>query len=98
MRLMTEEETEIFAQKHERRRKTFEEEGLSPDDAWNLADKLWERDLDIGDKRRLCFECKRYNNEDKTCEVLLDGKKKPQRPIRFVLQNCPWFVLRGAKT
>lgn len=96
MRLLTEEETEIAAQKHTRRRKTFEEEGLSPDDAWDLADKLWERDFDLGDKRRLCFECKKYSTKDKTCEMLLDGKGKPQRPTRFVLQNCPWFDLRGA--
>ena len=41
---MTEEETEIAVMKHTRRRKAFEEQGLSPDDAWNLADKLWERD------------------------------------------------------
>jgi len=95
---MTEEEIEIAVSKHTRRRKVFEEEGLSPDDAWNLADKLWERDLDIMDKRRLCFECKKYDTKNKTCEKLLDGKGRPQRPVRFTLQNCPWFDLKGAKT
>lgn len=97
MRVLTEEETEMAVLKHTKRRKTFEEEGLSPNDAWDLADKLWERDFDIGDKRRICFECKKYDTKNKTCEKLIDGRGRPQRPPRFTLQNCVWFDLKGVK-
>jgi hypothetical protein len=96
MRVMTEEEIEMAVLKHTRRRETFQREGLSSDMAWELADKMWERDLDIGDKRRLCFECKKYDTKEKTCEKLIDGRGKPQRPPRFTLMNCVWFDLRGA--
>jgi len=95
MRVMTEEETEIAVLRHARRRETFEKEGLTPPDAWELADKLWERDLDIGKKRRLCFECTRYDTKFKTCEKLLDGRGNPQRPPRFTLWRCPMFILKG---
>jgi hypothetical protein len=90
---MTEEEMEKAIDRHGRRRKVFEEEGLSPDDAWDLADKMWERDADIGDHRRLCFECRNY--VDRNCTKLLDRFGKPQRAPRFTLQNCPQFFLKG---
>lgn len=95
MRLLTEEETEIAVLKHTRRRKTFEDEGLSPDAAWDLADKLWERDLDIGDDRRVCFECKKYDAKTRTCPKYVDKFNKPQRPPRFTLFRCLVFELRG---
>jgi hypothetical protein len=90
---MTEEETEIAVMKHTRRRKAFEEQGLSANDAWNLADKLWERDEDIGDDRRLCFECKNY--VDHKCIKMPDRFGKPQTPSRFILQRCPMFKMKG---
>jgi hypothetical protein len=97
MRLMTEEETEIAVAKHTRRRKTFEDEGLSADDAWDLADRLWERDADSFDDRRVCFECKKYDTKNKTCPEYVDRYGKPERPPRFTLQRCPWLDLKGKK-
>jgi hypothetical protein len=90
---MTGEEIDIAVAKHTRRRKTFEDQGLSPDDAWTLADKLWERDADIGDDRRVCFECKNYVNHK--CIKMPDRFGKPQTPTRFILQRCPKFILKG---
>jgi len=94
---MTEEELEIAILKHGRRRKTFEEEGLSENDAWDLADKLFDRDADPQDDRRLCFECKKYDTQTKTCPKIVDRKGVPQRPLRFILQRCDWFDLKGKK-
>ena len=90
---MTEEEIEIAVAKHARRRKVFMDEGLCEDQAWNLADKLWERDEDIGDDRRLCFECRNYINHK--CIKMPDRFGKPQTPSRFILQRCPKFILKG---
>lgn len=92
---MTEEEIEIAVAKHARRRKVFMEEGLCEDGAWELADKLWERDADIGDDRRVCFECRNYVN--KHCTKYLDKYGRPTMPLRFILQRCPHFDLRGSK-
>ena len=97
MRLLTEEETEIAVAKHTRRRKTFEDEGLSADDAWHLADRLWERDADSFDDRRVCFECKKYDTKNKTCPEYVDRFGRPERPPRFTLQRCPWLDLKGKK-
>lgn len=87
------EQIDIAVAKHTRRRKVFEEQGLSPDDAWNLADKLWERDEDIGDDRRVCFECKNYIYHK--CIKMPDRFGKPQTPTRFILMRCPNFELKG---
>ena len=57
---MTEEELEIAVAVHARRRKVFIEEGLCEEQAWDLAEKMFERDRDIGDDRRVCFECKNH--------------------------------------
>ena len=90
---MTAEETDIAVAKHTRRRNAFEEQGLSADDAWDLADKLWERDIDIGDDRRVCFECKNY--VDHKCIKMPDKFGKPQIPPRFNLWRCTKFILKG---
>ena len=97
MKILTEEELEIAILKHSRRRKTFEEEGLSENEAFDLADKLFERDQDGYDDRRLCFECKKYNIQNKTCPKIVDRRGVPQRPLRFILQRCEWFELKGKK-
>jgi len=97
MKILTEEELEIAILKHSRRRKTFEEEGLSENEAFDLADKLFERDQDGYDDRRLCFECKKYNIQNKTCPKIVDRKGVAQQPLRFILQRCEWFELKGKK-
>jgi cellulose synthase/poly-beta-1,6-N-acetylglucosamine synthase-like glycosyltransferase len=97
MKILTEEELEQAVIKHTRRRKTFMEEGLSEDEAWDLAEKLFERDQDSSDDRRLCFECKKYNILNKTCPKIVDKQGVPQRPLRFILQRCEWFELKGKK-
>jgi hypothetical protein len=94
MRLLTPKEIDIYVKRHERRRKRFETEGLSPDEAWELADKLWERDKDPVDDRRVCFECQNYNDNHKTCSKIVDQNNRPQTPLRFILQRCEWFKLR----
>jgi len=83
--------------RHERRRKRFEEEGLTPDEAYDLADKLFDRDRDEFDDRRLCFECTNYKDKEKLCTKLVDNLGKQQRPLRFILQRCDWFDLRSSK-
>ena len=97
MRLLKPEEIDTYVKRHERRRQRFETEGLSPDEAWELADKLWERDKDGTDDRRLCFECQNYNDNRKTCSKIVDHKRQPQTPLRFILQRCEWFKLRETK-
>jgi len=94
---MTEEELEKAIERHARRRKTFVEEGLSEDEAWDLAEKMFDRDADPQDDRRLCFECKKYNVLMKTCPKIVDKVGRPQTPLRFVLQRCDWFELKGRK-
>jgi hypothetical protein len=90
---MTEEEMEKAIDRHGRRYKTFVAEGLSEDEAWKLADRMWNRDADIGDDRRVCFECKNY--VDRNCIKMLDRFGKPQRAPRFTLWRCPQFILKG---
>jgi len=94
---MTEEELEKAVIRHARRRKTFQEEGLSENDAWDLAEQLFERDIDPLDDRRVCFECDNYNTLKKTCKKLVDKMGYQQRPLRFILQRCEFFQLKGKK-
>lgn len=90
------EELEIYVKRHERRRERFEAEGLSTEEAYELADLLFERDKSAND-RRLCFECQNYSDNAKTCSKILDSKKRPVTPLRFILQRCEWFSLRSVK-
>ena len=94
---MTEEEIEVATAKHNRRRKAFEDAGLSSDAAYALADKLFERDLDSQDDRRLCFECRLFDTKTGTCPKIVDKKGKPQPALKFVLQRCDWIQLKGKK-
>jgi hypothetical protein len=94
---MTEEEMEIAMMKHARRRETFMKEGLNIQEAWKLADQMYDRDNDSQDDRRLCFECKKYNERYRTCPMIFDNKGNAQRPLRFTLQRCEWFELKGKK-
>lgn len=82
-----------MVQRHQRRMQVFVEEGLSAREALDLADRTYDRDLDPSDDRRLCFECANYT-ERKTCLKLIRGGQE-QRPLRFVLQRCEWFMLRS---
>jgi hypothetical protein len=78
-----------------RRRRIFVEEGLCDEQASDLADAMFERDQDIGDERRVCFECQHYEN--KRCNSILDKLGRPTMPLRFILQRCDHFQLRGKK-
>ena len=94
---MTEEEIEVATAKHNRRTKAFMDAGLTQDAALELADLMFYRDADPQDDRRLCFECKKYDSKSGTCPKIVDRKGYPQRPLRFVLQRCDWFDLKGKK-
>ena len=77
-----------------RRYDTFVAEGLSQDEAHDLASQMTRRDNDIGDDRRLCFECVFYAN--KHCTKIL-YRWKPSQQLRFILQRCDHFALKGGK-
>ena len=90
---LTEEELEIAVTVHARRRKVFIAEGLCEDQAWDLAEAMFERDRDIGDDRRVCFECKNY--VAKHCTAIRDKFNRPTMQLRFILQRCDHFQLKG---
>lgn len=92
---MKEEELEKATLRFNRRYKTFMDEGLCEDMAYRLAEQMYERDRDPMDKRRVCFECSNYAG--KVCLKYTDRYGKPQMPLRFVLQNCEHFKLKGTK-
>jgi queuine/archaeosine tRNA-ribosyltransferase len=92
---MTEEQLEQAIERHARRRKVFMEEGLCEDKAFALAEQMFERDREGLDDRRVCFECKNYVN--KKCKAILDRKGQPTMQLRFILQRCPKFSLKGKK-
>jgi hypothetical protein len=81
--------------RHYKRMQTFVNEGLSEDDAFDLAEAMWTRDEDGFDDRRVCFECKNY--KDKKCKAILDKSGQPTQHLRFILQRCDYFVLKGKK-
>jgi hypothetical protein len=92
---MTEEELEKAIVIHARRRKTFVEEGLCEEQAWDLAEQMFERDRDGLDDRHVCFECSNYIA--KMCTAITDKYDRPTMQLRFVLQRCPKFILKGKK-
>jgi hypothetical protein len=94
---MTEEEIVVATTKHDRRTQAFMDAGLPQDEAWKLADKLFERDADPQDDRRLCFECRLFDAKTGTCPKIVDRKGKPQQALKFVLQRCDWIQLKGKK-
>ena len=91
---MTEEETEKAVIRHQRRYKVFLEEGLCEEQAWDLADQMWNRDADPHDDRRVCFECEKYMGG--FCLGYLKDSR-PTRPLRFILQRCDKFKLKKKK-
>lgn len=78
-----------------RRMETFIKEGLCEKQAYELAESMWQRDEDPHDDRRVCFECQNY--VAKVCMKMKDKLGKPQMPLRFVLQRCDYFELKGVK-
>jgi hypothetical protein len=79
-------ELEVFA----RRVKIFVKEGLNEEEAEGLAEAMLVRDAE-GDDRRVCFECTKYQPAKVLCSVYR------KRPLRFTLQRCEFFDLRGKK-
>jgi len=77
---------------HNRRQAAFTEAGLSVGDAFDLAESMFERDLDPQDNRRVCFEC--HHLLGKYCNGILHHGR-PTEPLRFVLQRCEKFTLKG---
>jgi hypothetical protein len=97
-RLVKGEELDLFIKRHKRRQARFIKEGLSIDKAYDLAEQLFDRDADpMGDDRRICFECKNYNDEKTTCSKITDKFGRPQIPMRFMLQRCAMFEIREKK-
>lgn len=82
-------------QRFDRRMETFRKEGLCNDQAYDLASAMMDRDRDPHDDRRVCFECENYVG--KVCMKMKDKLGKPQMPLRFVLQRCENFQLKGSK-
>ena len=72
-----------------RRLSVFKTEGLAEDESERLAQQMLYRDRpDSGDDRRVCFECRHLNGIK--CRA---GKYV----LRFVLQRCEGFEIRGIK-
>lgn len=92
---MREEDLEKAVTRMNRRLETFVKEGLCEKQAYELAESMWERDQDPHDDRRVCFECENY--VAKLCMKMKDKLGKPQMPLRFVLQRCDFFQLKGTK-
>jgi hypothetical protein len=85
-------------ERFDNRVKTFMADGLTFDEAYELADKLFVRDHhETMDDRRLCYECNNYNSIRKTCPKYTDNFGKPQTPLKFTLQRCKDFILKGKK-
>ena len=70
------------------------DEGLGQDEAHELAAQLMMRDRDSQDDRRICLECVFHTN--KYCTKILH-RWKPTQQLRFTLQRCDHFALRGGK-
>lgn len=80
--------TEIEIARFARRTEKFLSEGLDNDEAERLATQMLYRDRpDSGDDRRVCFECKHLRPNVRCRPGML--------PLRFVLQRCDGFQLRG---
>lgn len=95
-KLLEIDELEKAVKRHERRRKVFVEEGLSEDEAWDLAEKMFDRDLDPMDDRRICFECAKLER-NKYCTFYRDADGKPRLALRFILKRCAGFKLKEVR-
>jgi len=79
-----------------RRRDKFVSEGLPMEEAGELAGHMMLRDREGGlDDRRVCFECRHL--AVKYCTVIKDRFGRPSQQLRFILQRCPSFELKGKK-
>jgi hypothetical protein len=84
-----------------RRKAAFIVSGCHPDEATELAYSMMVRDREnrgserLLDNRRVCFECTGLSGHD--CLYVTDKKGKPIPPLRFILQRCPQFKLKGKK-
>lgn len=92
---MNKEEIDKAVVRFDRRMDTFIKEGLSNDEAYDLASAMHDRDRDPQDDRRVCFECANYTG--KVCLKMKDNKGKYLMPLRFILQRCEMFKLKGTK-
>jgi len=90
---MTEEQLEKAIATHARRRKVFVENGLNESDAWDLAERMFMRDKEQLDDRRVCFECVHLKGRE--CHGITDRFGKTTTQMRFILQRCPSFKLKG---
>ena len=90
---MTEEQLEKAIATHARRRKVFMENGLNESNAWDLAEQMFTRDKEQLDDRRVCFECVHLKGRE--CHGITDRFGKPTTQMRFILQRCPTFKLKG---
>ena len=81
-----------------KRKDVFVREGLEEGKARDLAAQMMLRDYEDGlDDRRVCFECRNYKNKVCMAYTVGKGKYKTQMaPLRFILQRCDRFHLRGA--
>ena len=79
----------------DRRYQTFMDAGLCQVQAYELAEQMYERDKDPFDDRRVCFECSNYTG--RVCLKMRDRQGKYIMPLRFILQRCDFFSLKGKK-
>jgi hypothetical protein len=79
--------------RHYRRMQTFVDNGLPELEAFDLADAMWNRDEDPQDDRRVCFEC--AHDINKHCSAIKNKFGKPTMQLRFILQRCDYFRLKG---
>lgn len=72
-------------------------EGLDEMEAERLAETMLYRDRpDSGDDRRICLECAGLKKTVCTFANRL-GLRAGHEPLRFTLQRCDGFVLKGAR-
>ena len=91
---MTEQEEFLF----KRRKAKFVEEGFDlqkGNSSTDLANQMMMRDRDPDDHRRLCFECQNF--AVKFCTKKLNEYGGPSHSLKYVLQNCVAFKLKGSK-
>lgn len=90
---MTPDELRKAVARFDRRYETFIREGLGSDEAYDLASAMYDRDRDPEDDRRVCFECKHL--AVKYCSAIKDRFGRPTMQLRFILQRCEHFKLKG---
>lgn len=90
--------TDEEIRRFQNRVKRLQSEGMTEVEAEELATRLLHRDRpDSGDDRRICLEC--VGLRGRVCAFASRlGLRTGHEPLRFILQRCDGFVLRGAKT